>query len=191
MVEPARRPRYDFREYVRVEHGSTVKHEYLDGEIFAMAGGTPEHAAIAANVIAALHGQLVGSDCRVFSSDLRVRVQATGLTTYPDLTVVCGPREHDPEDVNTVVNPRLIVEVLSPSTAAYDRGEKLAHYRQISSLREVILIDHATRLIEVSRRTSDGFVHFEHRADEPLQLDAIAAQLSLEAVYAGCELGVH
>lgn len=110
------RPRHSFREYVRVEQGSTIKHEFLDGEIFAMAGRTPEHAAIAANVIAALHRQLIGTGCRVYSSDLRVRVRATGLTTYPDISVVCGERETDPEDPNTVVNPTLIIEVLSPNS---------------------------------------------------------------------------
>ncbi len=186
MTESARRPRYSFREYLMVEQGSTIKHEFLDGEIYAMAGGTPEHAAIAANVIAALHGQLVGGPCRVFSSDLRVRVLATGLTTYPDVTVVCGARETDPEDANTLVNPTLIVEILSPSTAEYDRTEKLAHYQRIPSLREVVLVDHATRLIEVSRRgPGGGFIDLEHRSAEPLQLTAIDAVLRLDAVYAG------
>ena len=162
-----------------------IKHEFFDGAIYAMAGGTPEHAAIAANVIATLHAQLLGGPCRVYSADLRVRVPATGLTTYPDVTVVCGERETDPEDSNTVVNPTLIVEVLSPSTAEYDRGEKLAHYQQIASLREVVLVDHATRQITVSRRGDDGFSSFEHRSDEPLALAAIAASLTLNAVYAG------
>jgi Uma2 family endonuclease len=185
VVITARRPHYSFSEYLRVEEGSTVKHEFLDGEIFAMAGGTPEHAAVAANVIAALHRQLAGSGCRVYTSDLRVRVSATGLTTYPDVTVVCGERETDPQDANTVINPTLIVEVLSPSTAAYDRGEKLAHYQQIPSLREVVLIDHAEQLIEVLRRTQTGFVRTEHRSREPVLLAAVSAELTLEAVYSG------
>lgn len=186
VADPATRPRYSFAEYVRVEQGSTIKHEFLDGDIYAMAGGTPEHAAIAANVIAALHRQLAGdSKCRVFSSDLRVRVRETGLTTYPDVTVVCGAREHDPEDANTVVNPTLIVEVLSPSTAAYDRGEKLSHYQKVPSLREVVLVDHAARRIEVARRTASGFVRLVHDGAEALALEAVSAQLTLAEVYAG------
>jgi Uma2 family endonuclease len=185
VVDPARRPHYSFLEYLQVEQGSTIKHEFLDGEIFAMAGGTPEHAAVAANVIAALHRQLADTGCRVYSSDLRVRVSATGLTTYPDVTIVCGDRETDPRDANTVVNPTLIVEILSPSTAAYDRGEKLAHYQQIPSLREVVLVDHAEQRIELLRRTQDGFVRLEHRTREPLTLTAVAAELTLDAVYLG------
>lgn len=92
VVDSGGRPHYSFREYLQVEEGSTIKHEFLDGDIFAMAGGTPEHAAVAANVIATLHRQLAGSGCRVYSSNLRVRVSATGLTTYPDVTIVCGDR---------------------------------------------------------------------------------------------------
>ena len=185
MADPVQRPRYSFAEYVRVEQGSTIKHEFLDGEIYAMAGGTPEHAVIAANVIAALHRQLVGSGCQVYSSDLRIRVSATGLTTYPDVSVVCGARETDPDDQNTVVNPRLIIEVLSPSTAAYDRCEKLRHYQQIESLREVVLVDHASRSLEVARRVGASFERFEHRGSEPLALSAVAATLSLGDVYLG------
>jgi Uma2 family endonuclease len=185
MSEPARRPRYSFREYLQVELASTIKHEFLDGAIYAMAGGTPEHAVIAANVIAALHAQLAGGRCRVYTSDLRVRVKPTGLTTYPDVTVVCGERETDPEDANTVINPTLIVEVLSPSTADYDRGDKLAHFQQIASLREVVLIDHASRRISIYRRSAGGFSHTEHQSPEPVQLHAVNAALTLEGVYAG------
>lgn len=187
MADPATRPRYGFGEYVRVEQGSTVKHEFLDGEIFAMAGGTPQHAAIAANVIAALHRQLASGACRVYSSDLRVRVPATGLTTYPDVSVVCGDRETDPQDPNTVINPTLLVEVLSPSTAAYDRGEKLAHYRQIPSLREVVLVDHAEPRLELWRRTVQGFVRTEHRGSEAVTLASVGATLNVSELYMGAD----
>src|SRR5258708_31296765 len=105
-----------------------------------MAGGPPEHAAISMNIGSQLREQLRGRGCQAYSSDLRIRVLATGLATYPDVTVVCKPVELDPLDRHTVTNPTLVVEVLSPSTAAYDRGEKLAHYQQIPSLREVVLV---------------------------------------------------
>src|SRR5439155_18899105 len=100
-------------------------HEFLDGVVWPMAGGSPDHAGIAANVARLLGNQLAGQPCRVFTSDLRVRVKATGLGTYPDVTVICGQLEFDPEDPkrHTVTNPRMIVEVLSPSTEEYDRGE--------------------------------------------------------------------
>jgi len=118
-----------FAEYVALEKMSTVRHEYLDGAVWAMAGGSPEHAGIAGNVVALLSTQLREQPCRVFGSALKGRVVATGLGTYPDVSVVCGHLELDPDDTkgHTVTNPRLVVEVLSPSTEEYDRGEKLAH----------------------------------------------------------------
>jgi Uma2 family endonuclease len=156
MPEPVRQ-RYSFREYLELEETSPVKHEFMDGHVWAMAGGTPEHAAIAVNVASILRGQLRGRPCRVFSSDLRVRVLATGLGTYPDVTVVCDALETDPDDpkANTVTNPRVVIEVLSPSTEDYDRGEKLANYKRVPSLREIVLVAHDTRRIEVWRRSGD------------------------------------
>ena len=110
IVQPVARHRHT------LEETSNVKHEYFGGEIYAMAGGTPEHAALAAACSAALLEQLRGGPCRVYSSDLRVRVLSTGLAAYPDVTVVCGATERDPESSSTVTNPRLVVEVLSDGT---------------------------------------------------------------------------
>src|SRR5262245_30524586 len=143
MVRAARQ-RFSFEEYLAFEEVSNVKHEFLDGQVWAMAGGTPDHAAICANITTALSNQLRDKPCRVYSSDLRVRVRATGLGTYPDVTVIFDRFESDPSDPkgNTAVNPRVIVEVLSPSTQQYDRGEKLDHYKQIPSLQEVVLVAH-------------------------------------------------
>lgn len=121
--------RYTYREYLVFEEAANVRHEFLDGEIYAMAGGTREHAAICANIMSALSVELRGRGCQVHSSDLRVRVLETGLATYPDVTVIGDRVELDPEDRNTITNPTLLVEVLSPSTAAYDRFEKLEHYK--------------------------------------------------------------
>lgn len=183
MVSGARLHRYTYREYLSLENGANVRHEFLDGEIYAMAGGTREHAAICANLTSSLGGQLRGKGCQVHSSDLRIRVLESGLATYPDVTVVCRSAEVDPEDRNTIVNPVLLIEVLSPSTAAYDRGEKLGHYRRIPSLREVVLVAYDERLIEVWRREAeDTWVRREARSGT-LQLTAVPATLSVDEVY--------
>jgi Uma2 family endonuclease len=184
MGQPARLPYYTFDEYRRFEATANTKHEYLDGQILAMAGGTPEHAGLAAAVIEHLGSQLVGGSCQIFTSDLRVRVLATGLATYPDVTVVCGALERDPEDGNGATNPTLLVEVLSPSTEHYDRGEKAAHYRRIPSLREYVFVSHRERHIERWWRDAAG----EWRSDEGrrggrLELAAVGAVLDVDAIY--------
>src|SRR6185503_12925135 len=112
-----------YAQYLAAEQASAVRHEYLQGEVFAMAGGTPEHSALAKAVAVRLSVALDGKPCRVFGSDLRVRVEATDLSTYPDVTVVCGKLERSALDQNAVVNPVLLVEILSDTTEAYDRGE--------------------------------------------------------------------
>src|SRR5258708_25106143 len=155
MAQALHRVHYTRAEYISFERSSNVKHEYLDGVIYAMAGGTPDHAAIAANVIAALGLALGERPLRVFTSDLRVRVAETGLETYPDVTVVALPMEVDATDRNVVTNPLLLVEVTSPSTEEYDRGEKLGHYQRIPSLREIVGVAHGERLVDVVRRGAD------------------------------------
>ena len=137
MAQAPHRVRYTRAEYIAFERSSNVKHEYLDGVIYAMAGGTPEHAAFAVNVSTLLSLALRDRPCRVHSSDLRIRVVDTGLETYPDVTVLCGRVELDAEDRNVVCNPIVVVEVTSPSTEEYDRGEKLEHYKRIPSLQEI------------------------------------------------------
>src|SRR6187397_314808 len=114
MPSPARHHRYTYGEYVALEEHANVRHEFFDGEIYAMAGGTPEHAAICTNVSTALNIQLRGRGCRVHSSDLLIRVLETGLATYPDVTVVCERAELDPANRNAITNPTVLVEVLSP-----------------------------------------------------------------------------
>jgi Uma2 family endonuclease len=147
---------YTYAEYLGFEASSNVKHEFLDGQIYAMAGGTPEHAALAAAVITLLGPQLLGGECRPYNSDLRVRTP-TGLTTYPDVTVICGPREIDGADPLAVTNPTLIVEVLSRSTEEYDSGDKFEHYKTFPSLREYVLVSHRERSVEVRSRGEDGW----------------------------------
>ena len=157
MPAPAHRIHYTRAEYLALEASSNVKHEYLDGQIYGMAGGTPEHAALAAAVIGLLFPQLRRGRCRPLDADLRVRVAETGLATYPDVTVVCGARERDSVDGHAVTNPTLIVEVLSPSTESYDRGDKFEHYKCLPSLREYVLVSHRERRVEVWTRGDGGW----------------------------------
>jgi len=184
MSTVARLHDYTYADYLALEAASNVKHEFLAGEIYGMAGGTPEHAALSVAVSAALLGQLRGGPCRVFSSDLRIRVLATGLATYPDVTVVCGPAELDPESPTTVVNPRLIVEVLSDSTMEYDRGEKVAHYRQIPSLASVVLVWHTQRRFDVWSRDAAGeWSESSFVAAESAPLPGVGCTLVVDEVY--------
>jgi Uma2 family endonuclease len=164
---------------------STVKHEFLDGQVWAMAGGTPEHAAIAGNVIALLSAALRGRRCRVFTSDLRIRVIATGLGTYPDASVICESIELDPEDQkgHTAINPTVLVEVLGPSTEDYDRGEKLDHYKQISGLREVLLVAHDARRVTVWKRAEGEWTSTTSGDGESVELESLGCTLAVDEIY--------
>jgi Uma2 family endonuclease len=174
--------RHTIADYVRLEEHANVKHEFLDGTVWAMAGGTPEHAAMASAVIAALGAQLRGRPCRVYTSDARVRVVATGLDTYPEVTVVCGHAEVDAEDKNALTNPVVLVEITSDGTEAYDRGEKLDHYERIPSLREVAILSHRERRIDVHRRGGTGdWTTIEAR--ERAELVSIGVALDVEDLY--------
>ncbi|MDC0748416.1 Uma2 family endonuclease [Polyangium mundeleinium] len=185
MAEPAGKLKVTFAEYLALEEGSETKHEFLDGQIYDMAGGTPNHGLLAGNVARALGNQLEGRPCRVHPADVRIRVQATGLSTYPDVSVVCGQLQVDAEDKNGVVNPIVLVEVLSESTEAYDRGMKFTHYRRIPSLREYVLVSHKTKQIEVYRR-ADGGAWILHEAQSgSIDLESIGCSLSVDAVYRG------
>lgn len=149
QMSAATRPRYTIQQYVHIEEYANLKHEYLDGQVWAIAGGTPEHARMASAITVALGTQLRERPCAIYSSDARVRVVATGLDTYPDVTVVCGGEQRDEGDPLALTNPVLLVEVTSDSSEAYDRGEKLEHYKRISALREVVLVSHREPLVEV------------------------------------------
>lgn len=174
---------YTLAEYVQLESYANVRHEFLDGQIYAMAGGTPEHGTYAANIIGLLTSQLQGKPCRVQSSDVRIRVQATGLDTYPDASIVCDRALRDDDDDNAIVNPKVLVEVLSPSTAEYDRGEKLMHYQQIPALREVIFVAHDQQRLECVRRREHGWESVTAVAGGTLEVLSIGCQLSVDAVY--------
>lgn len=184
----ARRVHHTYADYLAVEHDSPVKHEYLDGEIFAMAGGTPEHAALAAQVIGLLQARLPAG-CRVFSSDLKVRIEATGLTTYPDLSVVCGAVERASSDANAVTNPTLLVEVTSPSTEEYDRGGKLSHYQRLPSLRALLVISHRSHEVTVFTREGALWTRSDLGPSERIQLQDPKVAFSVDELY-GALLGL-
>jgi Uma2 family endonuclease len=184
MARPIPIARMSYGEYVAAEGKSDQRHEFLKGEVFAMAGGTPEHGALAAAMIRELGVALRGRPCRVYSSDVRVRVESTGFTTYPDASVVCGRLETDTIDRDAVVNPVLVIEVLSESTEAYDRGAKAAHYRRIPSLREYVLLSQNEPFVEVYRRNEQGrFELIEARLGERCELASVGVTFDVEAVY--------
>jgi Uma2 family endonuclease len=186
MAQSPRLHHYTYLEYLQLEEASSTKHEFLDGEIYAMAGGTPLHAALGAAVLASLANQIAGTPCRAYSSDLRVRVGATGLATYPDATIICGAIETAADDPNSALNPKVIVEVLSEGTAEYDRGEKLAHYKKIPSLEAVVMVSQADRLIEIWQRSQDrtpAWTLTEARAGQTAAVPPIASALSVDQIY--------
>lgn len=143
-------------EYLAFERVSAEKHEYRDGEIVAMTGASYAHNLLVMNAGASLHTRLRGKPYRVLPSDLRVYIPHSRLFTYPDLTVVCGQPRFSDARQDTLLNPQIIIEVLSPSTQGYDHGEKFRHYRSIESLREYVLIEQDSQQIEHFARQSDN-----------------------------------
>jgi Uma2 family endonuclease len=182
MALTTRGVHYTYDEYVLLEDASTVRHEYLDGEIYAMAGGTPDHAALAAAVIRLLGPQL-RPGCRIFTSDLRIRIPATGLSTYPDAAIVCGPTTRAADDRLAVTNPVLLVEVTSSSTEEYDRGEKLRHYMHLPSLREILVVSHRAPRLTLHGRGASEWTTVEAGAGETLPLSAISGELAVDDVF--------
>ena len=152
--------------------------------IYGMAGGTPEHAALKAALTGLLFPQIRGGGCLAYDADLRVRVPETGLATYPDLTVVCGPRKPHPEDQDAVTNPTLIVEVPSKSTADLDRADRFEHYKRIPSLRQYVLLSQLEPELEVwSRGPENEWTQIISRAGERAHLESIGATLDVTEVY--------
>jgi Uma2 family endonuclease len=169
-----------------MERASDIKHEFYQGEIFAMAGASREHDRIAGNTFASLHAQLRKRPCDIYSSDVRVRVNAAGLYTYPDISIVCGEAQFTTDKPDTLLNPTLIVEVLSPSTEGYDRGKKFQLYRALTSLQEYVLISQDQARIErYMRQSSDHPWLFTDHAglDAALELPSIGCRLALADVY--------
>ncbi len=170
---------YTPEQYLELEENSEFKSEYLSGQIFAMAGGSPEHSAIASNIGREIGTSLKREPCQVFNSDLRVTIMQTSLKTYPDITVVCGEQHRHPLDNNSIINPTVLFEVLSPTTEAYDRGEKWAHYRRLDSLQEYVLVSQNKARMEQYVRQDDDSWKF-------MAVEGMAASLFLPSL--GCSL---
>ncbi|HEX6085679.1 MAG TPA: Uma2 family endonuclease [Thermoanaerobaculia bacterium] len=173
---------YTYAEYLALEDESSIRHEYLDGEIYAMPGGTPDHAALAATALSLLGPQLPRG-CRAFTSDLRVRISASGLTTYPDGAVVCGGTQRSAEDPVAVTNPLVLIEVTSNSSEDYDRGEKLRQYQTIAAAREVLIISHREPRVTLHRRDDAGWSSSEAVAGQSLALESIGAVVRVDDLY--------
>jgi Uma2 family endonuclease len=186
-MSTARRLHYDYADYLRALELSPIKLEYCDGVIYAMAGGTRAHAQLSAAVIAVLHRALPKT-CRLSTSDMKIRVEATDLSTFPDVSVICGDPVASSVDANAFVNPSLLIEVTSRSTEDYDRGDKLSHYRQIPSLNAVLFVSHRTRGITSVARAASGWDERTYRAGERVTLDAPRVAFDVDDVYEGIVL---
>jgi Uma2 family endonuclease len=173
-------------DYLQREQSSTEKHEYFAGRVYAMAGASEAHNVIAINIAALLRASVRGSSCRAYPSDMRVKIIPTGLLTYPDFTIVCGQSQFSHQDKrDTLINPTAIIEILSPSTESYDRGEKFQHYRTIETLKEYILvaqnkyhIEHFVRHEPAEWRLSDVI-----GSDAVLTLHVLPVSIPLKAIY--------
>jgi Uma2 family endonuclease len=174
------------QEYLEFERASSERHEYADGEIFAIPGGTFEHSALIANILGEARNALAGRRCRVLDSNMRVKVPATGRYVYPDASIVCGPPELTDATRDTLLNPRLIIEVLSDSTEAYDRGDKFAGYRSIPSVQEYVLASHNQPRIEVFTRQPDGsWTRWIYGPGERAALASVESSIEVDRVYEG------
>lgn len=172
-------------EYLAIEDASPTKHEYYQGEMFAMAGATIRHNDISGNIYHALRNQLKGTPCRPYASDQRISIRKAGLYTYSDTVVICGTIQRDPEDKQAATNPRVIFEVLSKSTESYDRGKKWEFYQQLDSLREYLLVSQEDAIIAQFYRQDSGTWQYRliNGLDRTLQLESLGCQLPLTEIY--------
>jgi Uma2 family endonuclease len=181
---PVAQPLVTPAEYLALERSAREKSEYVNGRIYAMSGASRLHNLISLNVAGELRSQLRGRPCEAYVNDMRVKVQRTGMYTYPDVVAVCEEPRLEDAEFDTLLNPSVIVEVLSPSTESYDRGEKFAHYRRLDSLREYVLVAQVTRRIEHFRRRGEHWVLTE--ISDPggeLSLSSIGCVLKLADIY--------
>jgi Uma2 family endonuclease len=188
-MSAVRKLKLSVAEYLAAEKRNDFKSEFFNGEMFAMAGASFPHNRVNENLSGEVYSQLKGSSCQSFSSDLRVQVERTGLYTYPDLVIVCGKPEFAEEDADTITNPRVIVEVLSPSTELYDRTTKFRHYRQIPSLREYVVVSQSEPLCERFSLQENGewSVASFFGIEAVLELRSVPVRVTLADVYAGVE----
>ena len=177
-------------QYLEIERQAEYKSEYYQGEMFAMAGAGLAHNVLVANLVAGLHSQLRSHPCRVLPSDMRVLVAATGLYTYPDVVVVCGDPQFTDQRLDTLVNPNLIGEVLSPSTEAYDRGRKFEQYGAIASLQEYLMVASDRVHVDLYTRQVDGrwLLTSANSLEDTLELESVTCRLGLAELYEKVDL---
>ncbi len=182
-----RKSKMTVAEYLEIERTAEFKSEFFDGVMYAMAGASPPHNFIKENLSGELHAQLKGGPCRSLSGDQRVRVERTGLYTYPDLLIFCGSPEYSVEDPFCLINPVTVIEILSPSTERYDRGVKFRNYQLIPSLIEYIMVAQDEPAIERFVRRADGtwVIDWCNGLDATLVFTSVAAQIPLADIYAG------
>jgi Uma2 family endonuclease len=183
MGEPKKIHKYSAKEYLAIEEAAEYRSEFVDGEIFAMAGASPAHDMICSECQRVVGNAILGSGCETHTSNMKVRNENSSVYYYPDLSVVCGEANFDADGI--LMNPVLIFEVLSPSNEAYDRGEKFRRYKQIASLREYVLITQSKPQIEVFYKTEAGF--WRHDSYEGLhdlmELRSLGIQVPLADIY--------
>lgn len=177
-------------EYLEIERKAEFKSEYHNGEMFAMAGAKSDHNLLVTTFVSLLYPQLRSRPCHIYANDMRVRVSATGLYTYPDVAVVCGELRFLDEHEDTLLNPNLVVEVLSPSTEAYDRGRKFEQYQTIESFTEYLLVSSDRVHVDLFRRQPGGdwLLKSSDRLEDPLDLQSIGCRLSLADLYEKVDL---
>ena len=170
-------------EYLASERESETKNEYVDGEIFAMAGASREHNKISTNIVRVLGNQLLEKPCSIFSSDMKVR--AIEVCTYPDILIVCGDEEYDDEHRDILLNPNVIIEILSDSTEAYDRGDKFSHYQLISAFSEYILISqYLCKVEKFSRQKDETWIYSKYdKLEDRIAIKSINCELPLSEIY--------
>ncbi len=191
-MQPEPKPHLSPEEYLALDRTAQERSEYLDGEIFAMSGGTRAHSLIAGNLLATLHREVSSRPCEIYNSDMRVKVASTGLYTYPDLSVVCGEPSFDPDGQQDILlNPILLVEVLSPSTEAYDRGKKFEHYRAIPALREYVLVAQDRPTVDRFLRQESGIWLYAtaQGLDAEVEISSLGARIALSEIYAKVSFG--
>ncbi|NJL27775.1 MAG: Uma2 family endonuclease [Thermoanaerobaculia bacterium] len=183
-------PRLTPAEYLAQERAAEHRSESLAGEVFAMAGTSRWHNLISVNVAARLHAQLSGRPCEVYSADMRVKVAPTGLYAYPDVVLACSDPTFEDSSADTLLNPTIIFEILSPSTEAFDRGEKFSHYRRLGSLTDYLLISQDRPRVERYHRQEGGFWLFSEieGLDARLVIESIGVELPLHEIYERVEL---
>ncbi|MCD6012362.1 MAG: Uma2 family endonuclease [Flavipsychrobacter sp.] len=182
--------KYTIEEYLEMENAATEKHEYYQGEIFAMSGAKLQHNDIAGNLYANLWNKLKGKPCKPYNSDQRIHIEKNSLFTYPDISIVCGQRNTLNDDQYNVLNPTMIIEVLSPSTKTYDRGDKFKLYRDIPTLKEYVLVDSGSYSIEdfyINEQGNWELNEYKNLSDT-LVFNSIGISLPLNDIYDGVNI---